>query len=358
MKFFNLDCHISVIADLNKIFTELGHEVVSWSVSGHNFVFERDPKSVEIVNQNTWMNLNQEMCDKFYERYKDELENYDAFICTYPLTFSLLYEKFNKPIILHIPIRYEVPFHNRKSDWENFNRFLQNGIDNDLIIPVANSEYDKKYFEFFVKRDCKLIPSLCEYTDSDWDPKINKFLYSSRFKIGFNTEHIVDRDSLGRYKWQDLASYKGLIIIPYTSSTMSIFEHYRANIPLFCPSKKFMMELYESYGNQVLSELTWNKIFGMPPGSVIDCDSERDPNKYNDLKIMSEWIDLSDFYNEMWMPHITYFDSFEDLSEKLIKTDLKDINEKMKSSNAKRKVAIYEGWNKILDELNEKLRNR
>ena len=52
MKLFNLDCHISVIADLKKIFEDLNHQVTSWSVSGHNWVFDREPSKVDVVNQN------------------------------------------------------------------------------------------------------------------------------------------------------------------------------------------------------------------------------------------------------------------------------------------------------------------
>jgi len=358
MKIFNLDCHISVIADLKQIFENLGHEVTSWSISGHNWVFNRDPKQVEIVNQNTWMALNDEMCDLFYERYKDELSEYDAFLCTYPLTFSMLYEKFNKPIILHIPIRYEVPFHNDKIKWKKFNEYLRKGIDKGMIIPVANSEYDKRYFEFFVGRECQLIPSICDYIESDWNPINNKFLYSSRLKLPFNTDLIIDKDTLGKYKWQDLASYKGMIVIPYTCSTMSIFEHYNSNIPLFFPSKSYMMELYKSNGNLVLSEITWNKIFNLPPKSIIECDFDKDPNRYDNAEIMSEWISLSDFYNQEWMPHIVYFDSLQDLSNKLSFTNLIEVNNKMKSFNIKRRELIYTKWKRILSEVDEKCNNR
>ena len=100
MKIFNLDCHISVIADLKDIFESLGNEVVSWSVSGHNWVFKREASKVDVVNENTWHGLDQRMCDMFYERYKDELSVYDAFLCTYPPSFCMLYEKFKKPIIM------------------------------------------------------------------------------------------------------------------------------------------------------------------------------------------------------------------------------------------------------------------
>jgi hypothetical protein len=358
MKLFNLDCHVSVIADIKKIYESFGHEVTSWSVSGHNWVFDRDPKQVEIVNQNTWMSLNDEMCEMFYEKYKDELKDYDGFICTYPLSFSMLYEKFNKPIILNIPIRYEVPFHNDKVKWEKFNEYLRNGIDKGIIIPVANSEYDKRYFEFFVKRECDLIPSLCEYTNTQWSPTIDKFLYSTRLPINFNNPSIISKESLGRYKWEDISSYKGIIIIPYNCSTMSIFEYYTSNIPIFCPSKNLMKDLYKDYSDFVLCELTWNKTFNISPGSVIDCDKEDDPNRYDNFDIMSRWIDYSDFYNEEWMPNIIYFDSFESLSDKLNNTNLVEVSNKMKEFNKVRKEKIYDKWSKKLNSINEKFSNR
>jgi hypothetical protein len=351
MNFFNLDCHISVIADIKKIFGDLGHNVDSWSVSGHNWIFNREPSKVDVVNQHTWTNLDQDMCDRFYERYKDELSKYDGFICTYPPAFSMIYEKFKKPIIIQVPIRYEVPFQRNVENWNKFNDYLRNGIDSGMIIPVANSEYDKRYFEFFVERECKLVPSICEYTNSDWNPTIDKFLYSSRLPMKFDTDKIVDKSSLINYKWQDIANYKGIIIIPYNCSTMSIFEYYTSNIPIFCPSKKLMKELYSNYSSYVLSELTWNQTFNQPPGSIIECDRSNDPNDYKNLDIMNKWIDYSDFYNEEWMPHITYFDTFEELPVKL-NTDLKEISNNMKDFNVNRKDRIYKEWSKIIDNLN------
>jgi len=351
MKFFNLDCHVSVIADLAKIFTELGHEVNSWSISGHNFIFGREASKVDIVNQNTWMQLDEKMCDDFYQRYKDELSEYDAFICTYPLSFSMLYEKFKKPIILHIPIRYEVPFSSNPYLWNKFNEYLRRGIDSGMIIPVANSEYDKRYFEFFVERECKMIPNICEYTNTKWNPTKSQFLYSSRLKANLPENLIVDKDSLGKYDWSDLSKFRGIIVIPYTCSTMSIFEHYNANIPLFFPSKKLMMALYANYGNQVMSEITWNRVFNLPPSSAIQCDRNNDPNAFDNLEIVERWIAYSDFYNEQSMPHIIYFDSIEDLLEKISTTDLFQVSDKMSEFNNIKNKKIYEDWNKILKDI-------
>lgn len=353
MNLFNLDCHISVIADLKKIFAELGHDVTSWSISHHNWVFDREPAKVDVVNSNTWWGLDKNMCDSFYERYKDELSKYDAFVCTYPPAFSMLYEKFNKPIILQIAIRYEVPFSNDAAKWINFNEYLRNGIDSGKIIAVSNSEYDKKYFEFFVKRECQLIPNICEYINANWNPIIDKYLYSGRLPVNFAdfNSDIIDKLSLHKYKWQEIANYKGIIIIPYNCSTMSMFEYYTSNMPIFCPSKKFMKKLQKNHQNNVLSELTWNKICGLANGSIIDCDRTNDPNDCSNSDIIGRWIDLSDFYNEEWMPYIIYFDSFEELNSKLKTTNLNEISNKMLDFNKTRKKRIYEMWTKLFNSI-------
>ena len=82
MKFFNLDLHISVIADIKHIFKELGHEVDNWSISGHSWVMGKKQADVKYVNQNTWRGINKNLANQFYEHYKDELSKYDGFIVT------------------------------------------------------------------------------------------------------------------------------------------------------------------------------------------------------------------------------------------------------------------------------------
>lgn len=348
IKFFNLDCHISVIADLKTIFEDLGHSVTSWSISGHNWIFNRLPNSLDVINSQNWKNLDDNMCERFYQRYKDELSIYDAFICTYPPAFSMLYEKFNKPILCHIPIRYEVPFSNNKELWEKFNLFLKNNIDNKLLIPVANSMYDKKYFEFFVDRNCEYIPNLCEYTNTKWNPQRDEFLQYGFTNLNLGS-NIVHKDSLGKYKWEEITKFKGIILIPYNVSTMSLFEYYTSNIPLFCPSKKLMNELYTK--SLVLSQLTWNQTFSLQSGSVIDCLRTNDPNDYIKFEIISEWINYSDFYNEEWLPYITYFDTFEELKDKLLNVNLFEISKKMENYNQQRKNKVYDFWKTTIEKL-------
>ena len=116
MRLFNLDLHISVIEDVKTILTDLGHTVDSKSLSGHTWVFGREPDHIDVVSQENWRTLNQEMCDAFHKRYAEELSSYDGFLVTYPPAFSLLFEKFEKPIFVVAATRYEAPFSN---DWKS-----------------------------------------------------------------------------------------------------------------------------------------------------------------------------------------------------------------------------------------------
>ena len=99
MKFFNIDQHSSVIADIAYIFKNLGHEVDDWSLSGHHWVMNKPKPQIMLSDGSQLIGSNvctQETCDKFYEQYKEQLEQYDAFIVCFPVEFALLYEKWNK----------------------------------------------------------------------------------------------------------------------------------------------------------------------------------------------------------------------------------------------------------------------
>ena len=357
MKFFNIDLHISVIADVRKIFNDLGHEVDDWTLSGHSWVFGREQDKVDIINHTNWKSLDKEMCDAFYERYKDELSHYDGFICTYAPSFCLLYEKFNKPIITIVPVRYETPFSNDKDKWNWYNNFLRKGIDDGLVIPIVNNKFDKQYCEMYTNREWRYIPSLCEYTNAPYEPKCASVIYSSLLPVGAlgHDELIIPKhEALPQgYDWKDLSQFKGIIHIPYHNSTMSIFENYTSNIPLFFPSYAFMLKLRSEYGKHgVLNQVTWREINNLEPGSIIEFDSKdntiTDINDYGTISNEEGWIKLCDFYDQEWMPHLQYFNSFDELKDLIRTVDTKQISKNMSDFNKIRKEKIYDSWRAVL----------
>lgn len=340
-RFFNLDLHVSVIADLKEIFESMGHEVVNWSISGHTWVFGKERDSVDIVNENTWMHLDAEMCDRFYERYKDFLSQFDGFIVTHTPSFALLYAKCNKPIFIVNSTRYEQPFFHAPEKKAWLDEYLKAGVKNHQIHLVSNNKADQKYLKEHTGLESELIPSLCLYTHAQYTGHQKGFIVHSlgeksfkrKLKAGLGRvwKAIQNKKLPARYSWKELYDFKGIIHFPYQISTMSLFEQYSANIPLFVPSKKFLLSLQREYPRFILSQLAADlKIIHEPA-------------------ILEDWIDRADYYDCENMPYIQYFDSFKDLKRLLKKADCAQISQQMKEHNEKRRQKIYAQWKALLE---------
>lgn len=357
MKFFNIDLHISIIADMKKIFTDIGHDVVDVSLSEHTWVFKRPKDSVPMLDNSRWMNLSPEQFSDEFFNYKEnkDVKEADAFIVTYPPTFSLLYKHFKKPIIINNPIRYEWPFSFRSRDWNYFNDFLRDGVDNGYIYLVANNLYDKFYMEHFIEREVEHIPSICDYYNSYWIENENDFIYYSRDRVSeFTNSKVKYKDDIYKtHTHHDLVKHRGIIHMPYQISYMSIFEQYTSNIPLFIPTKELLFDIYKTKKYNVLKEVSWNNYFNQHSRSFINYNRQYDPNNYLDLDAVEYWLQFADFYDSNWMPHIVYFSSLEELNSLVDTVNVNEVSNKMKSFNQERKQKIYGMWNTLINKINK-----
>lgn len=323
MKFFNIDMHISVIEDIKHIFNELGHSVDSCNLSGHNWVFNRNPGVNEIINVNNWQNINEDVCERFYSRYKDEYSKYDGFVCAYPPAFSLLFRRFDKPIIVVAATRYDYPIVGGQKDY--LDSSLVDMFKSGQLFPVANNKYDKMYCEKNLKFNWTYIPSLCEYTKSKYNKtKDESVLFSKHVKI--NNDLIRHYFDLGSYSWNELYSFKSIVHMPYNVSTMSIFEQYTANVPMLFPSAGFLRQI---------------------PGymSEISFSSPEEARAVSDYDIA-----LSDFYDDSMMPYIIFYESYSEILDTLNKNDtfFEDVSYSMCEFNKTRREFIITSWENIL----------
>jgi hypothetical protein len=152
------------------------------------------------------------------------------------------------------------------------------------------------------------------------------------------------------YEYSEIVEHPGIIYVPYQVSLMSLFEQYRMNIPLFFPSLDLLTEWH--YKDYVIDERTWDGVFqnrknaSVIPG-VLGSDIP-DPNNEFDRNAIRYWIKFSDFYQ--W-PHITYYNSTDELVMKLKTTNLRQVSENMKRYNAKLKRNLYDQWGHILQRI-------
>ena len=131
-------------------------------------------------------------------------------------------------------------------------------------------------FRYFTGLSPLLLSSQCRYTDTTYTPTRPGFLLGDRREEGFTgfiqgevnracsqlnlTVNLRPVKSLyGAYKWNDLASHRGIVALPLQPSMMALFEIYDMNIPLFLPSKvgshnllwpviSFKYEFYYAHG--------------------------------------------------------------------------------------------------------------
>lgn len=355
MKFFNIDQHASVIADVGYIFNNLGHQVDDWSLSGHSWVLNK-PKADIPLSDGTKLTCSgvctQEVCDSFYKQHKDELSKYDAFICCYPAEFALLYEKWNKPIIIVNCIRYEHPNTFNDHLRNRLNDFLKKKNSEGKLYLVCNNKGDQWYTEYFTGIHGMHIPSLCEYTNAKYTGTKDKFVIHDRSEITVPGNLCLSlgqiRNSSWKYTWKDLYSYKGIIHCWYHNSLMSAAEQYTANVPLFSPSKKYLKELFHQ--NKALADLTFYRINKKPEPEDIN-----NPNSLRNPEILDKWIDTSDFYETENYKYIQYFDSPQHLEHLLRTVNCQEISQKMAEYNILRRESVYARWQEILTSIQSSL---
>lgn len=316
LRLFNIDLHISVIADVTHILKDIygdGIDITNWSISGHNWVFGKPVADVKVVNQHTWKNINEKMIEEFVEQYRDELSQYDGFIVTHTPVLALLYETFNKPIIVVNSCRYEQPF-SWKGDitgWNWLNSKLKNMKN---VHFISNNRADQEYLKLGAGVESTLIPSLCLYTGATYTGALNgQVIQHGTYPPG--------------YTWEWLYSNKAIVHVPYEISTMSIFEQYSANVPLFFPTKRFLRELQ-----------SLKSVYGpLHPYLGVCAD-------------MNWWIDRADYYS---LPHIIYFDSEQDLNDKIQTLDFQEVSKKMEEHNKLRKAHVYQQWKDVIDNIKD-----
>jgi len=329
MKFYNIDMHISIIHDVKTIFSNLGHDIDSVCMSGHTWVNGEKSRTTKVITRENWLNIDQNICDRFYEVYKDELKDVDAFVHSYPPAFALLFEKFKKPIITIACTRFDFPCSTpERVKWlvDGLKRLQSNG----QLIPIANNLFDKKYCEEYTGFEWHYISSLCDYMDVTYAPKTDKFITWTRSNVILNHKNIDNTFTIhNSYDRNDNINYKGIIHIPYNISIMSAFEQYYMDIPLIVPTVNCLQNWVKS-GKNVLSEIYF-------------------PSRC--LKIKKEWLDLSDWYIDENMPYTIKFESEEDLYSKLETTDFKKVSEQMKEFNVLRKQKIYDQWKNVISRL-------
>jgi hypothetical protein len=348
IRLFNLDLHISVIADVKDVLKRLYADKIQiddWSISGHTWVLNRTPSRVNVVNEHTWKYLNSNMVNDFVTVYKNLLSSYDGFIVTHTPVFCRLYESFGKPIFMVNSCRYDQPYcfpeHPNVNELQELNACLRRLNEKGLLIPISNNIADRDYLYLGTGIRSFHIPSLCIYTNIEHDPvyALNRRpMISCMHEDCVPLDVPVDPKPKHRYEWSDIMQRKALICIPYEVSTMSLFEHYSSGVPIFIPSKAFYKDLILSNKAVMCSFNTKNYWTGVIPKYLEETTN------------LDWWLDRCDYYDNENMPMLHYFDSWDHLIEQLntFQLTMETYAEKRRHLE-ERKTWVFNQWKLLVE---------
>ena len=325
MKAFCMDVHISIIEDFKKTCPTV--EVTDWCLSGHAWVLNRPQDTPEYINAMTWRGLTPSRIRSFQLQYDTFLRTFDFFVVGYASCFAMIYEPYGKPIIMINAVRYDVPFcwsHDHRM-LDTYNACLRRLNSDKRLWIVSNNKADQLYLQLGCGLSSHFIPSLCLYTGIRYAPTRDTFLVYS----GSTPSHpLVTQKSTTPFAWSDLGTFRGIIHIPYEISTMSMFEHFSAGLPLFVPSKAF-----------------WRSTPAIQSMSAYWGD--RAPERFAPLRSPADWIELSDVYTTFTSPNTHLFDSFDHLFHLLETFSYVDTTDML----ARHAETIQSKWKSIIQDV-------
>jgi len=318
-RIFNLDLHVSVIADLGVELKRREIDLTRWSISGHNFIQRKiftAPDPVRVVNAKTWNQLDENMIDRFQDIYGRYLRSFDGFVACFTPTFAELFRGLDRPTLTIAATRYEAPYSTDPNQWQRFNEYIRAEVSTGRMILAANNRGDRDYCEHFTGITPRYAPSLCDYTSTFWtgssgvniiqstdQEMIQKVVNESR---GFWQDS--KRALRSGHSWDQVASMREIFIIPYNISTMTLFELATLGVPVSVPSRRFLKDLAGEQKGGALSQLTWFQVHGIEPPTGI-----KNPNNSNRGDFLDWWMDRADFYDPELMPNVRVVDSVTEL---------------------------------------------
>lgn len=385
IKLLAIDYHVGPIGSTVELLTPFGVQIVEWSFSGHCSHRNSCVTDLPVLtSQNAMYGQDHEQRRAIWKAYRSDplFESLDGFFCFFPNSLCEAFLPFNKTMIIVAPTRYEQGRY-QPHRWVRFNANLRMIIRSGLGVLGGNNLYDQEYIRYFTGLSANQVgffPDPCFYAKGSYSPNATanpRFLvghhpsrgnrpltiFSAEFRETLARRGLADEitfDDLrtvypGKYAYSDLCRHTAIIHpTPYQLSVMSYMEQYQMGIPLFFPSLDLLLELEAR--DQIVFQRTWYKVHTGGLGRARsdlprhpDYDGTLfDPNDEVSTDAMRYWFSYADFLQ--W-PHIILFDSWDDLTNKLLTTDYTAVSKAMLDFAGRKHDRVTESWLDVLDRM-------
>jgi hypothetical protein len=370
-KIFGMDHHHAVLWDAKKILRMLNVQLdFVWLCDGRKAVNEAIPCQIpHFLNSNYIYKT--PVDEPLSEETKTFIleEKYDGVITSHSLVTTYRLQDLRLPMVHINSTRFGNEWIQDKENHTKLVSAIQTLLQTKRLLIVHNNLGDKRYFHQFIPyihpTQELVIPSLCEGLFRIrntcirpmkillWDTRqvllrpeaspFMKHLYvkcKEKFGDAVESQAILMAQAKNYLPEGYLDDYTAVIHIPYNVSTMSMFEHARANIPIWVPSKRLLATLWAD--SQEPNELSWTvfKQGSEENGSALD--------KVRNPDVIEQWLSTADFYNPEILPLCSTFDTLDELFEKLFTTDYESMIQKAEATQQHRRESIIFSWEQVI----------
>jgi hypothetical protein len=359
------DYHVGCHKWQQAILEELGHTVDIMSFAGSRYEFRQTPPlfiSMDSFQKSNITNITPITNDEDIQAIS---QRYDTALISFPPSFYTFFRNipFKFPLLVNIGHRVHIHTPNPLQ----FIEALKKDISDNIVNATAMSTYDKEYVKHYLGLDLPELPVTCFYLprDKSYSPNRPEILIGPAHANMSNIKHITSIEDMNKvgsqfglqfacikslyshYIFEDLLQHRAVVLFPYSAFSISMVELYELGIPMFAPSKRLMSEsalmqdaaLYPFY----MSSSKMNEV-DIPHK---DTPHPYSPNLYNKDDMMY-WQAFT-FFNTR--KHIIYWDSVDDLCNKLTTTDLQKVSNDMQEETARFRREQLENWSSMLASL-------
>jgi hypothetical protein len=293
-------------------------------------------------NNNTYI-ITHEKAIKIWNLNKEYYNKFDVIITsdTAPISRIFLENNWNKKLIIWICNRIDYPHFPDEGMPDKRYYELINSIKNRPNVSIigytpfenyyANNIINLSIGEEYIKPIGKIGDVYENYTSTIVEDKNNTFIVGPYHNdnLMMNLKEKVESLGIkvfnGRYNGpKDLAEFAGVIHIPYAWSNLALFEGIQLEIPFFIPSLEFIKYLIHTDDNKK------DAFFWSPP-------------LREDVLYLAEW------YCEEFKDVFVYFDSWDDLKNKVTYLDYQQHKKKLRDIGDKHEIKMLEKWKNIFN---------
>ena len=336
------------------------YDRVSPALTSFDYSYGWNPRSIP-----------ESMIRDIFEFYKNDekFTSVDAFLCTFPSSLCEVWMPFNKTIVLVPAHRYDL-HRCSQAEHDRLNEHLYKLSSMGRLVLGAESKYDVEYLHYYTG-----LSALPLYSYSGFYTAGNPYspTKESIIVFGVRDDNVAHRPNLAKdmneivkkyeivdayqlyphWTFSDLAKHRAVIFIPYAVMTYKITEIYSLSIPMIFPSIAFIRDVLDGFGLDRTARgsyycKTFPEVGERHPTSL----HPYSPDKQASVDPEAEyyWVQFSDFYE--W-PHITYFDSYDQLEEILDNMNFSTIHEKMVEENKRRERVLKYNWCKVISKMKD-----